>query len=143
MYKFDRNHQCSLSDFDQPMGLKMNPDNRWVEKFTTDYIDVVLIIFTHRYIITSCTRIIFFIIPGCKKLHMMIQLLSQNSGLPCTYYTICKIKNTYYFASNNIPDRRIVFKAVRVFASCKLITTLQLLFCYWINFTAYSGKKAL
>ena len=35
MYKFDRNHQCSLSDFDQPMGLKMNPDNRWVRKAST------------------------------------------------------------------------------------------------------------
>ena len=35
MYKFDRNHQCSLSDFDQPLGLKMNPDNRWVRKALT------------------------------------------------------------------------------------------------------------
>lgn len=31
MYKFDRNHQFNLSDFNQPMGLKMNPENRWVK----------------------------------------------------------------------------------------------------------------
>jgi len=32
MYKFDRNHQYSLSDFNQPTGFKMNPENRWVKK---------------------------------------------------------------------------------------------------------------
>ena len=32
MYKFDRNHQFKLSDFNQPIGLKMNPENRWVLK---------------------------------------------------------------------------------------------------------------
>ena len=35
MYKFDRNHQFKLSDFNQPIGLKMNPDNRWVKKAAT------------------------------------------------------------------------------------------------------------
>ena len=35
MYKFDRNHQFSLSDFNQPIGLKMNPENRWVKKAET------------------------------------------------------------------------------------------------------------
>ena len=30
MYKFDRDHQFTLSDFNQPIGLKMNPENRWV-----------------------------------------------------------------------------------------------------------------
>ena len=35
MHKFDQNHQYSLSDFNQPMGLKMNPDNRWVKKAST------------------------------------------------------------------------------------------------------------
>ena len=35
MYKFDRNHQFTLSDFNQPMGLKMNPENRWVIKAAT------------------------------------------------------------------------------------------------------------
>ena len=32
MYKFNRNRQYSLSDFDQPIGLKMNPENRWIQK---------------------------------------------------------------------------------------------------------------
>ena len=32
MYKFDKNHQLGLADFNQPMGLKMNPENRWVKK---------------------------------------------------------------------------------------------------------------
>jgi len=32
MYKKDRHHQFGLSDFNQPIGLKMNPDNRWVKK---------------------------------------------------------------------------------------------------------------
>lgn len=35
MYKFDRNHQFKLTDFNQPMGLKMNPENRWVRKAET------------------------------------------------------------------------------------------------------------
>ena len=32
MYKFDRDHQYSLSDFNQPLGMEMNPENRWVKK---------------------------------------------------------------------------------------------------------------
>lgn len=35
MYIKDRFHQFSLTDFNQPMGLKMNPDNRWVKKAET------------------------------------------------------------------------------------------------------------
>ena len=32
MYIKDRHRQFSLSDFNQPIGLKMNPENRWVKK---------------------------------------------------------------------------------------------------------------
>ena len=32
MYKKDRNHQFGLTDFNQPIGLKMNPENRWIKK---------------------------------------------------------------------------------------------------------------
>ncbi len=32
MYKFTREKQISFKDFNQPLGLQMNPDNRWVEK---------------------------------------------------------------------------------------------------------------
>ena len=32
MYKKNRHHQFSLTDFNQPFGLKMNPENRWVKK---------------------------------------------------------------------------------------------------------------
>ena len=32
MYKKDRNHQFGLTDFNQPFGFKLNPDNRWVKK---------------------------------------------------------------------------------------------------------------
>ena len=32
MYKKKRNHQFSFTDFNQPLGFKMNPDNRWVRK---------------------------------------------------------------------------------------------------------------
>ncbi len=35
MYKFDRNHQFTLSDFNQPIGLKMNSENRRVRKVAT------------------------------------------------------------------------------------------------------------
>lgn len=35
MYKFNRNRQFSLSDFNQPTGLKMNPENRWIKKAET------------------------------------------------------------------------------------------------------------
>ena len=32
MYKFNRNLQITFSDFNQPMGMKMNANNRWVKK---------------------------------------------------------------------------------------------------------------
>ena len=32
MYKKDRYRQFGLTDFNQPVGLKMNPENRWVKK---------------------------------------------------------------------------------------------------------------
>lgn len=32
MYKKDRNHQFGLTDFNQPIGLRMNPENRWIKK---------------------------------------------------------------------------------------------------------------
>jgi IS5 family transposase len=35
MYIKDRFHQIGLADFDQPIGLKMNPDNRWIQKAAT------------------------------------------------------------------------------------------------------------
>ena len=35
MYKTNRNRQFSLSDFNQPIGLKMNPNNRWVKMAET------------------------------------------------------------------------------------------------------------
>ena len=31
MYKFSHNTQSAFSDFNQPMGLNMNPDNRWIK----------------------------------------------------------------------------------------------------------------
>ena len=35
MYKKDRNHQIAFTDFKQPLGMQMNPKNRWVIKATT------------------------------------------------------------------------------------------------------------
>ena len=35
MYKANRNRQFSLTDFNQPVGLKMNPENRWVKRAET------------------------------------------------------------------------------------------------------------
>ena len=35
MYIKDRFHQFKLTDFNQPIGLKMNPENRWVKKAET------------------------------------------------------------------------------------------------------------
>ena len=32
MYKFERYRQLGLADFNQPAGLKMDPENRWVKK---------------------------------------------------------------------------------------------------------------
>ena len=32
MYKKDQNRQFTLQDFNQPIGLKMNPENRWIKK---------------------------------------------------------------------------------------------------------------
>ena len=35
MYIKDRFHQLGLADFNQPIGLKMNPENRWIKKAET------------------------------------------------------------------------------------------------------------
>lgn len=32
MYKFDHEKQFSFTDFNQPQGMQMNPNNRWVQK---------------------------------------------------------------------------------------------------------------
>ena len=32
MYKFNKNTQMTFSDFNQPLGLKMNESNRWIKK---------------------------------------------------------------------------------------------------------------
>lgn len=32
MYKFDRNHQYSFNDFNQPLGMEMGSENRGVKK---------------------------------------------------------------------------------------------------------------
>lgn len=32
MYKKDRYHQFRFTDFNQPFGMKMNPENRWIKK---------------------------------------------------------------------------------------------------------------
>ena len=32
MYIFEREHQYSLNDFNQPMGMELSPNNRWVKK---------------------------------------------------------------------------------------------------------------
>ena len=35
MYKFERYRQLGLANFKQPVGLKMNPKNRWIKKGET------------------------------------------------------------------------------------------------------------
>lgn len=32
MYKFEQYRQLELADFNQPVGLKMNLENRWIKK---------------------------------------------------------------------------------------------------------------
>ena len=32
MYKKNQNHQFRLQDFNQPMGLKLDPENKWIKK---------------------------------------------------------------------------------------------------------------
>ena len=32
MYRSDREHRLSFTDLDQPLGMKMDPNNRWVKK---------------------------------------------------------------------------------------------------------------
>ena len=32
MYRFNREKQLSLTDFNQPLGMKLNENNRWVKK---------------------------------------------------------------------------------------------------------------
>ena len=35
MYKKNKNHQIAFTDFNQPLGLQMNTENRWVKKAAT------------------------------------------------------------------------------------------------------------
>lgn len=32
MYKFEKEKQLSFTDFNQPQGLQMNPENHWIKK---------------------------------------------------------------------------------------------------------------
>lgn len=32
MYKKNQNRQITLKDFNQPLGLKLNPENKWIKK---------------------------------------------------------------------------------------------------------------
>ena len=32
MYKKNQNSQITLKDFNQPLGLKLNPENKWIKK---------------------------------------------------------------------------------------------------------------
>ena len=41
MYKKNRNKQLAFEHFDQPLGLKLNPENRWVKKAETIPWDVI------------------------------------------------------------------------------------------------------
>lgn len=41
MYKFERYRQIGLADFNQSLGLEMNPENRWVKKAETIPGDVI------------------------------------------------------------------------------------------------------
>ena len=36
MYRKDQYQQFGITDFNQPIGLKMNPENRWVKKSIHD-----------------------------------------------------------------------------------------------------------
>ncbi len=44
MYKFGRYRQLGLADFNQPVGLKMNPENRWVRKAATIPWDEIVVV---------------------------------------------------------------------------------------------------
>lgn len=46
MYKFKRYRQSGLAGFNQPVGLRMNSENRWVEKAQTIPWDAVEICIT-------------------------------------------------------------------------------------------------
>ena len=35
MYKKNRNKQLAFSNFNQPLGLQLNPENRWIKKAET------------------------------------------------------------------------------------------------------------
>jgi hypothetical protein len=35
MYKKNRNKQLAFSNFNQPLGLQLNPENRWIKKADT------------------------------------------------------------------------------------------------------------
>ncbi len=41
MYKFERYRQLGLADFNQPVGLKMNLENRWVKSVSTILWDTI------------------------------------------------------------------------------------------------------
>ena len=41
MYKKQTNRQLTIYDFDQPLGLTMNPENRWVKKADSIFWSVI------------------------------------------------------------------------------------------------------
>lgn len=44
MYKFERYRQIGLADFNQPLGLKMNPENRWVNIVIPFFVKTITIV---------------------------------------------------------------------------------------------------
>ena len=83
MYKFDRYHQYSLSDFNQPMGMEMNPENRWVKKAAENDINASL----GGNIIS---------LDGSDGFLNMLQIMMSNEQDGVSYSQHCSKLNTVY-----------------------------------------------
>ena len=54
MYKFERYRQLGPANFNQPVGFKMDPENRWVKKSETSQVQICVYIHLPAMLVRLC-----------------------------------------------------------------------------------------
>ena len=55
MYKFERYRQLGPANFNQPVGFKMDPENRWVKKSETSQVQICVYIHLPAMLVRLCS----------------------------------------------------------------------------------------
>lgn len=99
MYKFKNEKQISFTDFNQPLGLQMNPDNRWVKKaemipWETIEAEYARLFPSHTGIPAKPLRMALGSLLIQKQYHYPDEeLVEQIRENPYYQYCVCRSKN--------------------------------------------------